>query len=301
VTTIDAIPRLVARAVIVASVALTVATAGAAETGDESERSFLWRATSGERSVVFLGSIHFMKEDAYPLSPAIEQAYEDADLLVFETDIDSLAGAAVGLMAAGSLDKGTGLEDVIPAELYDRLAGRFSELGMSIDGFTTMRPWMVALTLTSMELMRAGYLGSEGIDAHFNARAKSDGKGRRGLEHIDEQIALFAGLTDEEGVEFLRYTLDDLETMIPMVDELVAAWMRGDADRIEKLMVEGYDEFADLYDRFVIQRNHRWMTTIDELLDGPEDVLVIVGSLHLVGDEGLVELMRAKGFEIEQL
>ena len=76
---------------------------GDAGAGDQAERSFLWRAVRGGRSVYLLGSIHFMKSDAYPMSPAIERAYGAAGVVVFETDIEDLARAATSLMAAGSM------------------------------------------------------------------------------------------------------------------------------------------------------------------------------------------------------
>lgn len=278
-----------------------VGSVGDAAAEEATERSFLWRASRGERAVHLLGSIHFMKRDAYPLSPAIETAYETSGLLVFETDIDGLAGAATSLMAEGTLEGTTTLSDVIPEELYSDVAGRLEDSGMSVDSFKRTRPWMLALSLTSIELMRAGYLGSEGIDAHFSSRARKDGKDLQGLESIEYQVSLFSELSDGEGAEFLRYTLGDLDSMIPLVDDLVSAWKKGESDRIEELLVEGFDDYGALFDRFVIQRNLQWMTAIEELFRGETDAMVVVGALHLVGEQGLIELLREKGYEVEQL
>lgn len=268
---------------------------------DETGRSFLWRAVVEDRSVYLLGSIHFMKSDAYPLSPAIEGAYETSGLLVFETDIEGLTGAATSLMTAGTLDGDTTLEDVLSEELYADVSERLEALGMSIDLFKTTRPWMLALTLTSLELMKDGYLGTEGIDAHFSSRAKRDGKARQGLESIEYQVSLFADLSMEDGEDFLRYTLEDLDSVIPLVDDLVRAWKRGDSGRIEEFLVESFDEHEAIFSRFVVDRNHRWMEAIDELFRGETDAMVVVGAFHLVGEQGLIELLRAKGYEIEQL
>ncbi len=176
-----------------------------------------------------------------------------------------------------------------------------SDLGMGIGGFKKMKPWMVALSLTSLELMRADYLGSEGIDAYFSSRAKTAGKPQQGLESIDFQVSLFAEMSGEESVEFLRYTLADLDTMIPLVEEIVAAWKIGDSARIEDLLVDGFDGHEELYDRLVKQRNLRWLPQIEELFRGDVDAMVVVGSLHLVGEHGLIELLKAKGYEVEQL
>ena len=267
---------------------------------EASGRSFLWKVTDGPRTVHLLGSIHFMKDEAYPLSPAIEQAYASSGVVVFETDMAGLGEAAVKLMAAGSLDDGRTLADAAGPELYRLVSERFDSMGMDTAAFDGMKPWMVALSLTSIELMRAGYLGSEGIDAHFSERAREDGKPTRGLETPDFQVSLFADLSEQEGREFLAYSLKDLETVIPLVDEIVVAWSAGNVARIEELLAEGFDEHPELFAKMVTRRNLRWLPQVEELIDGDVDAMVVVGSLHLVGAQGLVELLRANGYEVVQ-
>jgi hypothetical protein len=272
-----------------------------ASAADQEERSFLWRAASGERSVYLLGSIHYMKADAYPLSSAVERAFDSSGMMVFETDIDEITGAAVSLLAAGTLEGNTTLADVVSTELYGEVSQRLEMLGMGIGGFKKMKPWMLALSLTSLELMRAGYLGSEGIDAHFNSRAKAAGKSREGLESTEFQVSLFADLSDDESVEFLQYTLTDLDTVIPLVDEVVATWKIGDFAQMEELLVEGFADHKALFARMVTDRNLRWLPRIEELFRGDADAMVVVGSLHLVGEQGLIHLLKAKGYKVEQL
>lgn len=264
-------------------------------------QSFLWRVSAGDRTVSLLGSIHFMKPGAYPLSPAIEDAFADAGIVVFETDIDQMRRAAVLMLAAGTLEGDETLKDVVPKELYQEIGQRLEDLGVSFGGYDKMKPWMVAMGLTSHELINGGYLGSEGIDSYFSSRAKTEGKPQRGLETIEFQTSLFAGMSVEESIEFLQYTLTDLDTMIPLVDEIVIAWKRGDSARIEELLVEGFSDHEALFDRLVTQRNLRWLPQIEELLRGDVDAMVVVGSLHLVGEQGLLELLKAKGYEVKQL
>jgi len=268
---------------------------------ENGEKSFLWRATSGDRTVALLGSIHFMKPEAYPLSPAIETAFEDAGVVVFETDIDQMGKAAVSLLAAGTFEGEETLKDVVSKEVFHDVSRRLDDLGMGIGAFNEMKPWMAGMGLTSLELMSAGYLGSEGIDTYFSSRATADGKPQRGLESIEYQISLFADMSAEESAEFLQYTLTDLDTMIPLVDEIVVAWKRGDSARIEDLLLEGFSDHEVLFDRLVTRRNLRWLPQIEELFRGDVDAMVVVGSLHLVGEKGLIELLKAKGYEVEQL
>ncbi|HSN57317.1 MAG TPA: TraB/GumN family protein [Candidatus Sulfomarinibacteraceae bacterium] len=268
---------------------------------EAADRSFLWRVRSDTATVWLLGSIHFMKADASPLSPAVEQAFTSSSVVVFEADLGDLQRAAVGMIAAGGLEDGTKLEEVVPAPLYRKVVGRLEELGMGAATVGSMRPWMAALTLTSLELSRAGYLGDQGIDATLYERAGRAGKERRGLETAEYQVSLFASLSDEEGLDFLRYTLEELDSVIPMVDEIVAAWRAGETERLEALLAEGFDEHPELYRRFVTDRNRRWLPGIEALLRDGGGGLVVVGSLHLVGPEGLVALLEAEGYEVTQL
>jgi len=282
-------------------IALITLSSIACAADEKGAKSFLWRATSGDRTVNLLGSIHFMKAGAYPLSPAIETAFEDAGVVVFETDIDQMGTAAVSMLAAGTLEGEETLKDVVSKGTFQEVSRRLDDLGMGIGAFTKMKPWMAAMALTSYELMNAGYLGSEGIDSYFSSRATADGKPQRGLETIEFQISLFVDMSAEESVEFLQYTLTDLDTMIPLVDEIVVAWKRGDSARIEDLLLEGFSDHEVLFDRLVTQRNLRWLPLIEELFRGDVDAMVVVGSLHLVGEQGLIELLKAKGYEVEQL
>jgi uncharacterized protein YbaP (TraB family) len=281
---------LVALAALTASV--TAATA--------QEKSFLWRATKGDRTVHLLGSIHFLKEESYPLAPEIEEAYRRSGAVRFETDIDALGTAALELLAAGSLEDGRKLDQVIPNELYAQLSESLEAMGMDASILDGMKPWFAAQTLLAFELMRNGYSGQHGVDAHFNRRAKADGKPRKGLETIAAQVALFSELDDSQSVDFLRYALLEADTMIPMVEELVASWERGDVGRLEELLTDGYAEHPALFERFVVDRNLLWMPQIEALFDGDVDTLVVVGALHLVGERGLIELLRAKGVTLEQ-
>ena len=271
-----------------------------ADATERAGRSFLWRVRSETTTVHILGSIHLMKPEAYPLGGAIEDAFANAEAVMFEVDLDQLTGAALKLLAAGSLPRGQRLRHVLPAETWGLAESRLVDLGMDVEGVQSMRPWLLAVSITSAELARAGYDQTAGIDLHFFDRAKRSGKRRLALESIDFQVELFADLSREEDADFLRYTLDELDTLIPMVDELVEHWQSGHVAEVESLLTEAYREFPDLFRRLVSDRNRNWLPQIEDLLAGHEPAMVVVGALHLVGEQGLVEQLRRRGFLVEQ-
>jgi uncharacterized protein YbaP (TraB family) len=163
-----------------------------------------------------------------------------------------------------------------------------------------MKPWMAAVTITALTLTEAGYLPSAGVDAYFSRRAEEAGKERIALETAEFQVGLFADLTLEQSLAFLRYTLADLETVIPELDELSAHWRAGRMEAVEVLMAEGFDEYPELLEKMVTDRNWAWMPLIEGLLAGDSDAMVVVGALHLVGEEGLINLLRKRGYTVDR-
>jgi uncharacterized protein YbaP (TraB family) len=267
---------------------------------DSSGKTFMWKAEHEGTTLYLLGSIHALKEDAYPLPPAIDGAFDEAEVVVFEIDLDDMTTAALKMMTVGTLGEGTTLEGVVGPELWSEFTAYVTETGFEPSFFQGMKPWMAALTLTAFELSNQGYLSSAGLDSHLSQRAKESGKERRALETAEFQVSLFAELTPEQSLAFLSYSLTDLETIIPEMDQLYLEWRTGNVEPVEQLLLEGFEEFPDVFKRMVVDRNMTWMPQIEELLAGGRDAMVVVGSMHLVGEVGLVNLLREKGFTVQQ-
>ena len=270
------------------------------EPGADQAKTFLWRVRGNSATVYLLGSVHAMKEDAYPLPPAMETAFDSVEKLVFEVDLDDLGSAAIQMLATGTLDGEETLEEIVGPETWTKLMIYVEKTTFPAGMFQRMKPWMAAVTITALAMNEAGYLPSAGIDAYFSRRAKEAGKERIALETVEFQVGLFADLTAEQSLAFLRYSLIDLETVIPELDELFTNWRAGKVAAVEALMAEGFDEFPELLDKMVTDRNRAWMSPIEELLAGDSDAMVVVGALHLVGEEGLVNLLRKRGYTVER-
>jgi uncharacterized protein YbaP (TraB family) len=163
-----------------------------------------------------------------------------------------------------------------------------------------MKPWMAALTVTAFELTKHGYLSTAGLDSHLSLRADETGKEKLALETAEFQVNLFAELTAEESLAFLHYTIKDLETIIPEMDRLYVDWRAGNVKPVEEMLLDGFEEFPNVFKRMVTDRNRAWLPQIEALLAGEQNAMVVVGSLHLVGEGGLVNLLRGRGFTVEQ-
>ena len=262
---------------------------------------FMWKAQKDGAVVYLLGSVHALQKDAYPLPPVIEAAFDRSVVVVFEIDLDEMTTEAIRMLEVGSLQDGQTLEQVVGPDMWSAFSTKMNAAGMPSGMFQFMKPWMAALTLTSFELEKAGYSAASGIDTHFWSRAGEAGKERLALETVEFQIGLFAGLTPEQSLEFLEYTLVDLETMIPLMDELSAKWRDGDAAYVQAIMGSEFDDYPDLYEKLISRRNTAWLPAIEGLMAGQRDAMVIVGAMHLVGEDGVVEMLRQRGYTVTQL
>ncbi len=263
----------------------------------------LWRANGVSNSVYLLGSIHLLRAEDHPLPSVIDTAYEDAEVLIMELDMDDLDGAAAQQLfnQAGVLRDGTTLRDLMGEELYLKAETAARAIDIPLDLLSQSEPWLAAITVEMMTLFRIGFNPALGIEMHMTSRAIDDGKPIEGLESIDEQMAFLDGLSLQAQREMLMQTLEDSASMATSIDEMIRAWRYGDTGFLESGLLESLAENEELNDALVTSRNRRWVSKIDDLLDEREDYLIIVGALHLVGDEGVPSLLANKGVEIHQL
>jgi len=274
------------------------------QAGHTAEKHFLWRATSGTATVYVLGSVHFMKKDAYPLAGVIEDAFDRCDTLAVEADISNVSPAALqALRRAGFYGPDDSLGNHISAQTYAYVTEEGARLGLPSGALNRQRPWFLGITIASLELMRLGYDPNYGIDKHFLVRASGNKKIVE-LESLEYQIALFAGLPDGEQESFLLYTVKDLKSTSQQIGALMAAWGTGDSGRIESILtkpIENDDKLKTIYKKIMTDRNRNMMRKISTYLKSGGRVFVVVGAGHLVGDEGIIELLKKEGYTVDQL
>jgi len=216
-----------------------------------------------------------------------------------EVDVDELDSPAAQslFLEKGLAAEGSTLRASLGESRYTRVAAEAQRLGLPLAGLEQFQPWAIALTLTQLEYVQLGFDPEEGVEKQLGRRAHLDGKKIQGLETLDEQINILAGLSAQDQARFLELTVTELKDADRETREILTAWRAGDAAKLAALMSEDYENFPSLYRALVTDRNRRWLPQIERLLQGDQDYLVVVGALHLVGDGGLLQLARAHGFE----
>lgn len=265
--------------------------------------SLLWKATSPRGGVVYLaGSIHLLSDEYYPLAPAFESAFAESDLLVEEIDMgDMLAPESQMLMLTrGMMPAGKTLDSVVSPETMQAVRAKVTELGLPIGPLQLFKPWALSLTLQGLEWQKAGLDPNLGLDKHFYDRAKAAGKTVQGLETLDFQIAQFDGLPMPLQDRLLASTLKEMASTADSVNTLAKAWKNGDAATIESLVLRDLRTEPEMYRRLLIERNNTWLPKIQALFTRPKPALVVVGAAHLVGADGLVAALAARGISVSQ-
>lgn len=292
-------PRRSVRAWHVAILALLIAGAGAQGAG----RNFLWKASKGGSTLYLVGSVHLLAKDYYPLNPALESAFKESDRLVEEVDLGEMMATEnqLNMLMQGMLPSGQSLETVVSKSTFDLVSKRLEGLGMPVEPLKRMKPWLLAITLLGMEWQKAGFDAELGLDKHFYDLAKVAGKPVEGLETISFQISQFDGMTNEEQERLLAETLKELDTQQSEVTKLADAWKVGDVATVERIVLQDLKSDARLYQRMLVDRNKNWLPKIDALAAKGGRPFIVVGAAHLVGSDGLIAMLRARGYSVEQL
>ncbi len=265
--------------------------------------SSVWKVSKGNNQLFLGGTIHLLSKQDYPLPPEFDQAYQQSQLLVFEVEpdlVNSLAAQQKFIEYAMYTD-GTTLSDVLDQATYRLLSNFLSVRGLSVDGFKTMKPGMLSVVLTVLELQRLGLAG-QGVDEFFNKKSKKDNKPQLALETIDDQFQALSALGAGRENDVIRHSINEAEKISSTMQKIKQAWRAGDNQALLDITVkQSLDRFPGLYDALLVQRNNRWLPQIENLLTTAEVEYVLVGALHLVGDDGLLTLLGNRGYKVERV
>lgn len=266
------------------------------------ERTLLWKVSEGDKSIFLLGSIHYLRKENYPLNQAILDAFDASDRLVLEIDLQNTpAGAAQRLTLEKAVYRdGSNLAQNVSQETYQLASKRAAELGIDMQVVQPMKPWFVAMTMLAVKLQRMGLDPKLGVDHHLAERAKRDGKPTSGLETLEFQLGIFDQLSKREQELMLRETAGELERIDKNVKDIVESWLKGDGERLAALLLAGMRQYPELQQKLVIERNRRWLDQIAKLVEQGSNAMVVVGAAHLVGQEGIVDMLKARGLSVEQ-
>jgi uncharacterized protein YbaP (TraB family) len=272
--------------------------------GQAASRHFIWKASAKSGGTVYLvGSVHLLTPDYYPLGPVFDDAFAQSDLLVEELDMGDMLSpnAQLDMLRRGMMPLGQTLDRVISPTTFAAVVKTLDRLGMPVQPMKQFKPWMLALTLQGIAWQKAGFNPDFGLDKHFYDRAIAESKAVQGLETVAFQIAQFDEMPMDLQDRLLAQAMEELEDTTGNFTRLADAWKAGDAEALESIVLDELRAEPQMYQRLLVSRNEAWLPRIEAFFSRPRPAFVVVGAAHLIGADGLLERLRARGYTLEQL
>jgi uncharacterized protein YbaP (TraB family) len=270
-------------------------------TGTYADALPLWEIQGASNRVFLLGSVHFLRPSDYPLPAGMEAAYAAADELVMEIDMDDLDPVAAQTTMSSLATDGPDLQEGMGKAGYADVAELAKAAGINIEQFASFEPWFAGLMIVQLRMLQMGFDPAWGIETQFSERARKDGKSIRGLETLTGQLSFMDELDMETQRLFLLETLKDSAETEAEMQTIMTAWQTGDTSALAELQLELQQEAPELNDALFTRRNRNWVPQIIELTKQKQDYLVIVGAMHMAGDNSVLELLEAEGIKVRQL
>jgi uncharacterized protein YbaP (TraB family) len=268
-------------------------------------KSSVWKVSKDDNYFYLGGTVHILNASDHPLPKEFFHAYENSDKLIFETNISEskTPEAQQKFLYAMLFKSGRTLSDDLNPKTFQDLKSFLTSRQIPIANFAQFRPWAVALTISVLEYQRIGMVPEYGVEEYFNKQAALDNKQLGHLESLDEQISFISSMESIDPNLLINYTLRDLETLSELSNFLNNSWRTGDIEAFttHSLIVQMKAEFPDLYNTLITNRNTNWMSDILTLNSNELIEFVLVGTLHLNGEDGLLNQLKIAGYEITQL
>lgn len=264
--------------------------------------SSVWVAQTDSSTLYLGGTIHLLRASDLPFPPEFDKAYEASSMLVFEIDPGVVSSPELqqALVAKATYGDGRTLDSVLSPEVFQKLNEFCTANGLPFEQLKALKPWTIAMTMLSIKVQKIGAT-SDGVDVTYYKKAKADEKPIGEVETMESQVEKITTMGDGYEDAFLLHEIEEFDNLA-LFDSLANAWKAGDEETLTRLFVdETRDKFPELYKKLFVERNMEWLPKIEKFLLTPETEFVLVGTGHLVGDDGVIALLKKLGYKVEKL
>jgi hypothetical protein len=275
------------------------APATAAPSAIANARPALWKVADHDTTIYLFGTIHVLPEGIDWYRGPVRRAFEHADLLMTELpdlSTDEVAGA---MLRQGLLPKDQTLRGLMSDEQRGRYEAALTKIGLQPAMFDHNRPWVAALLLPLVRVQQLGFVPQHGVEAKLARRGKELGRTHRGLETIEQQFAIFAGLPADQQMDYLMAVVEALPQVDGQIETMVGHWTRGDALGLAEFL--NADDDKVLGEALIYGRNRNWANWIAARMKQPGTVFVAVGAGHLGGKGSVQEELAKSGFRASRV
>ncbi len=260
----------------------------------------LFEVTKDDRRILLGGTIHLLHPDEFPLPDAFYAAYDEAEALYLEADLAAIQAPAFTqqMMQIMLYPPGQTLNSELSPEVWQALTEYAEAHQFPVQQFVGFDPAFVSMIMTVMAAQKKGI--QEGVDTYFMSKAQQDGLPLGYLETPEQVLGYMRAMTGQDGDNIIMATLTDLERFDQLMNTMVSAWKRGDMEALDQdLGAPMREQAPEMYQTLLTDRNEDWLPILEGLFDDAEVELVLVGSLHLAGEDSLLTALERKGYKVE--
>lgn len=257
------------------------------------------RAGDKLSTVYLFGSVHFGKENFYPMAPSIESAYGASDILAVEVDVTKVNPQTMLQYASLPADKT--LKTVLEPKVYQQLSAFAQSENIPVTAFDRFQPWFVGVQIMQVVLMKSRFNAVNGVDMHLLMRRD---RPVEEIESIDTQMQMFAGMSDQEQNVFLQQTLSDMRESEKYINLMMTAWRQGDLKGLNEHIIEPMKVLpggSQLYQKVFVDRNRHMVDVIEAYLNSGKTIFYTVGLGHYAGDDSILVMLKQRGYKPQRV
>lgn len=263
----------------------------------------LWRLSDENTEIVFLGTVHKLREGVDWERPELTALYFDATALYLEMNHDAVTPEEnLQFEFDGKARSGEYLSDILTPEQYQQISAFAADNQASMDWLNSKKPWVAALVLSELAMADVGYSNDYGIETVLIEKFEDLDIPIRGLERVTYASGKLSALPMDQQVRLLMDVIDTPEERIEDFEAAIAAWHSGDTMLLDQLvMKELRNDFPEIYKILIIDRNKHWVPVILDILNNQEGTIIIaVGAGHLSGPDSLIDMLAEQGLVAER-
>ena len=278
----------------------TVASVAPVEQGT-GEGPALWKVADEDTTIYLFGTVHALPDGVEWYKGPIETALDSADTLVTEIPADATSDPASqqAIAMQAMLPEGETLRGILGEEQAAKYEAALTGFGLPVNAFDRFEPWFAGMTMAVLPLLKNGWTAESGVENVVETSA-GETVTRDALETVEYQIGVFDNLPQETQIEFLMSTIDNIDQLVPLMDEMLAEWVAGDADGLAELMNRSLTDPA-LAKALLYDRNANWAEWIDQRMDTPGTVFIAVGAGHLAGEKSVQDYLAGRDIAVTRI
>lgn len=262
------------------------------------QNSILWEVSGNglPNSSYLLGSLKFIGEKEYVLHKEIPEKLKSVKIFAIEDEVDHHAQHE--LNKALHFPKGQSLATALSQDQYKKVVSFFtSEFKVPSKTFkkkfASLKPLALSIAMTRLSL----HEGVKFYDIELLKMAKDNNLDTYSLEGIEREAQAFDAFPVEEQIKALMHSIDNFEVQKSEYKKLEAAYARGDIDKVFEYSLHPFENNEIFIEEFYFKRNQEWLPKLERMF-ADRQAFVTVGVSHLEGDQGLLALLKEKGYTL---